>query len=388
MIQRTLSKTIVSLSKTFPVVSVMGPRQSGKTTLVKSLFPKADYISFEDPDSRALAEKDPRGFLKQHDKMLIIDEVQRVPHIFSYIQTHADEKRKAGQYIFTGSQNYLLMQNVTQSLAGRVAIVKLFPLSMKELTDAGYAIGKLEDVLFKGFYPDVFNTKSNPAHLYSSYIETYLQRDVRQIKNLSNLSAFQRFLKLVAARAGQILNLSSLGNDCGITHITAREWMSVLESSFIVHLLPPYFENFNKRIVKSPKIFFYDTGLLCNLLGITEAKGLRNHTHIGALVENLVFSELAKAAFNKGLNPDLYFWRDKSGNEIDFLLRKSLYKILIEVKAGHTVNSDFFKGLSYYNKISKDKKNRYYLIYGGEKAQLHQGVKILNWKNTDEITGK
>jgi predicted AAA+ superfamily ATPase len=280
----------------------------------------------------------------------------------------------------------LLHQNVSQSLAGRVAILKLYPLTVKELSDAGIRMGKLEDVLFRGFYPGIFNSRINPPHLYASYIETYLERDVRQIRNLSNLSAFQRFLKLVAARAGQTLNLSSLGNDLGITHITAREWIGVLESSFIIHLLPPYFENFSKRIVKTPKLYFYDTGLLCNLLGIHDSKGLRNHSHIGALIENFVFAEIAKTIYNNGLVPDLYFWRDKTGNEIDFLLRKSLYKILIEVKAGQTINSDYFKGLSYFKRISGRSKNRYYLVYGGEKGQEHKGAKIVGWRDLEKST--
>lgn len=385
MINRILAKKIKSLSKQFPVVSVMGPRQSGKTTLVKNLFPKADYVSFEDPDTRALAENDPRGFLNNHSRMLIIDEVQRVPHIFSYIQTIADKREKTGQYIFTGSQNYLLHQKVTQSLAGRVGIVKLYPLSLQELADAGIKTLKLEDVLFKGCYPAIYQRKANPNMLYSSYIQTYLERDVRELKNLANLSSFQRFLKLCAARAGQILNLSALGNDAGVSHMTIRDWLSVLESSFIIHLLPPYFENYSKRIVKTPKLYFYDTGLLCNLLGIDSAKGLRRHQMIGALVENFVFAELAKSFYNKALTPQLYFWRDKTGNEVDFLIQQSLRKILVEVKAGQTINSDFFKGLNYFKTISKDKKNKYFLVHGGEHATDNHAINVLPWHQVQKI---
>ena len=283
MINRQLSNKIKSAARQFPIVSLMGPRQSGKTTLVKHLFPKATYLSFEDPDVRSKVNKDPRGFLNSYKGMVIIDEAQRIPQIFNYIQAIVDDRGKNGQFIFTGSQNYLLHEKITQSLAGRVAILQLLPLSYAELKDAGAAVGNLENLILRGFYPAAWKQRTNTSLLYSSYVNTYLERDVRQIQNVSSLSQFQNFLRLCAGRAGQILNLTSLGNDLGISHNTAKAWLSILESSFIVHLLQPYFENLNKRLVKAPKLYFYDTGLLCHLLGITEPTQIKTHHLKGAL---------------------------------------------------------------------------------------------------------
>ncbi len=376
MIERLLSLKIKQAARQFPIVSVMGPRQSGKTTLVRNAFPKADYVSFEDPDVRRDMEQDPRGFLTSFSKTLILDEVQRIPHVFSYIQAIADEHGKNGKFIFTGSQNYLLFEKINQSLAGRVAILKLLPLSFQELQ--GTRAGSLETVLQKGFYPALWKNRVNVPLYYSSYVNTYIERDVRQIQNIGNLTAFQNFLRLCAGRAGQIINLTSLGNDCGISHNTAKAWLSILESSFIVHLLPPYFENYKKRVVKSPKLFFYDTGLLCYLLGIDNPKLILQHYLKGALMENFAFAELAKQSFNRLRFADMYYWRDKTGNEVDFLIPKAGTKYLVEVKAGKTVQSDFFKGLEYFKKIHRGKDHlKTFLAYNGPHEYIHNHNKVI-----------
>ncbi len=385
MIERQISKRIIVASRQFPIVSLMGPRQGGKTTLVKHLFPKAHYLSFEDPDVRAKVKSDPRGFLSSFKSLVIIDEAQRVPEVFSYIQAIVDERGKNGQFIFTGSQNYLLHEKITQSLAGRVAILNLLPLSFTELKNAEKSIGSLEILLHKGFYPAIWKQRSQPGLLYSSYINTYLERDMRLIQNVSSLSQFQKFLRMCAGRAGQMLNLTSLGNDCGISHNTAKAWLSILESGFIVHLLQPYYENLNKRLVKTPKLYFYDTGLLCHLLDIHEPAQIHSHYLRGALIENFVFGELQKQNFNLLLHNNIYYWRDKTGNEIDFLIPRAANKLLIEVKAGQTMSNDFLKGIDYYRKADKKGKSKSFLVYAGSHELTHNQTKIINWKNVEEM---
>lgn len=386
MIHRELSKKIQQAARQFPIVSVMGPRQSGKTTLVKSMFPQAAYVSFEDPDVRRNVESDPRGFLTSYKNMLVIDEVQRIPDVFSYIQAIVDERGKNGQFIFTGSQNYLLHEKISQSLAGRVAILRLLPLSLRELLTDGKKTNSAEALMQKGFYPALWKKRTDTTLYYSSYVNTYLERDVRQIQNIGNLTQFQNFLRLCAGRAGQILNLTSLGNDCGISHNTARAWLSVLESSFIVHLLQPYYENYSKRIVKTPKLYFHDTGLLCYLLDISKPTQVQHHYMKGALLEGFVFSELVKQPYNQGQPARLYYWRDKTGNEVDFLIQGAGYKRLIEVKAGKTINTDFFKGIEYFRKIYKGKDViKSSLIYGGDNEYTYQKTGVLNWKNAASV---
>jgi len=382
MIKRDLTSKIINAAKQFPIVSVMGPRQSGKTTLVKQAFPKAAYVSFEDPDVRRSVELDPRGFLTSFKQTLIIDEVQRIPEVFSYIQAVVDERGKNGQFIFAGSQNYLLQEKITQSLAGRVAIIRLLPLSYTELKAANKPVKNLEAVMHKGFYPALWKQRVNIQLLYSSYVNTYLERDVRQIENISNLSLFQTFLRLCAGRAGQVLNLSTLGNECGISHTTAKTWLGILESSFIIHLLQPYYENFNKRLVKSPKLYFYDTGLLCYLLDIREAKQLNTHYLKGAIFENLVFAEIIKQSSNQLRQLPIYFWRDKTLHEIDFVIKQSAQKTLVEVKTGKTVRQDFFEGISYFEKYYTGKdKLKSYLVYTGNIEYKHNKTQVLSFDN-------
>lgn len=386
MIPRLLERQVRHAARHFPIVSVMGPRQSGKTTLVRTAFPKADYVSFEDPDIRRSVELDARGFLSSFHKMLIIDEAQRIPEVFSYIQAIVDNRGRNGQFIFTGLQNYQLHEKITQSLAGRVALLRLLPLSLNELRLTQSTAGHIENLMQKGFYPALWKQRSNVSLFYSSYVNTYLERDVRQIQNIGNLSTFQNFLRLCAGRTGQIVNLSALGNDCGVSHNTAKAWLSILESSFIVQLLQPYFENYNKRIVKSPKLYFCDTGLLCYLLGINKAKQIQGHYMKGQLVENFVFCELLKQSFNKLSFNNFYYWRDKTGNEVDFLVPTAGTKKLIEVKAGKTINPDYFKGLDYFRRIHKGKdKIHPFLVYGGAQEFDHMKTSVVHWANAAKI---
>lgn len=382
MIERTIGSTLIHLSKKFPVVAILGPRQSGKTTLAKYLFPKKAYVSLEDLDMREAAKDDPRGFLASYQEGAIFDEIQRVPHLLSYLQTFVDERQKPGLFVITGSQNILLQEHLSQTLAGRAVILKLLPFSFEEIKSIkDYAPKTLEGYLFRGGYPRIYDKKLKPPEWYPSYTETYLERDVRMIKNISDLHLFQKFVKLCAGRVGQLLNLSSIGNECGLSHNTARSWLSILETSYLVFLLKPHHENFNKRIIKMPKLYFYDTGLLCSLLGIHHANQLNTHYLKGSIFESFVVSELIKKKFNRGENSNIYFWRDKSGYEIDVVIEENNQLYPLEIKVGKTVNRDFFKNLEYWNKISKWKSKKQFLVYGGEQRQERNQVKIIGWQD-------
>ncbi|PIP19453.1 MAG: AAA family ATPase [Candidatus Omnitrophica bacterium CG23_combo_of_CG06-09_8_20_14_all_41_10] len=385
MILRTIAKKLKGLALKFPVVSVVGPRQSGKTTLVKSVFPGLSYVSLEDVDAREFALKDPRGFLSTYDKGVIIDEVQRVPDLFSYIQTSVDAKKAPGRFILTGSQNILLHSHVSQTLAGRVAILKLLPLSFLELKAASFAPKTVNDCLFKGFYPRIFSEKIDPVEWYHYYIQTYVERDVRLIKNIGDLNTFQKFIKLCAGRIGQPLNLLSLGNESGITHNTAKAWVSILEASYIVYLLRPYHNNFNKRLAKMPKLYFYDTGLACSLLGIQDSSQLATHYARGNLFESLVITEMMKERLNQGLEPNCYYWKDKTGNEVDCIIDTPSALIPVEIKSGKTVTEDFFVGLNYWRKLAGQKDAPAKIVYGGDEGQKRAIADIVSWKNIPSI---
>ncbi|MFH1227125.1 MAG: ATP-binding protein [Planctomycetota bacterium] len=385
MIKRELSAKLKALAGKFPVVSVVGPRQSGKTTLVKSLFAGWSYVSLEDLDQREFALKDPKGFLATHDKGAVIDEIQRAPQLFSYIQTEVDRSRKPGRFILTGSQNILLQENISQSLAGRTAILKLLPFSIGELRNTAYRSGQAGEYIFKGFYPRLYDKKITPADWYPNYIQTYVERDVRLVKNISDLNTFQKFIRMCAGRIGQVLNLSSLGNECGITHNTARAWLSVLESSYIIFLLKPYHKNFNKRLVKMPKLYFYDTGLACSLLGIQSKSQLDTHYLKGSLFESLIVSEIIKNRFNQGLEPHCYYWRDKTGHEIDCIAETPRKLLQIEIKSGRTIGEDFFDGIKYWNKLASKSDQNGYLIYKGDEDQQRTLAKVIGWKNIPAI---
>ena len=372
------------MSKQYPVVAVLGPRQSGKTTITQKAFPSKHYISLEDLDNRQFAQQDPRGFLDSYKKGAIIDEAQRCPDLLSYIQTHVDQNKKKGQFIITGSNQFLLEEKITQSLAGRVSLLRLLPLSLQELKQAKKTT-PLNKMIFKGFYPQLHVENIEIGSFFNNYIETYVSKDVRLIKNISNLSSFNTFIKLCANRAGQLLNLQSLANDCGITQNTVKSWISILESSFILKRIYPYYKNFNKRLVKSPKIYFYDSGLLCRLLSIKKAQDLAFHALKGFIFENLIFSEIEKYFFNQGQKAPLYFWRDKTGYEIDFLIESDNLKI-IEVKSSQTFSTDFLRNITYFSKINPTKK-RNYLIYAGKEKQIRGDCSILPCWDIDKILG-
>jgi predicted AAA+ superfamily ATPase len=378
-IKRNIEKEIKTLVKEFPIVALLGPRQSGKTTLSKYLFPKYKYVSLEDYDNRELAKNDPRAFFKKYPKKIIIDEIQRVPELFSYLQTHSDEINENGQFIITGSQNYLLMAKVTQSLAGRVGIATLLPFSINELEQKI----NLHDILFSGFYPRLHSQKIRPTSFYKSYIDTYLEKDVRQLANIEQYDIFKKFLLVLSGRTGQILNISSVAVECGISRITVNKWLNILETSYIIFRLPSFHKNYKKQVVKSSKIFFYDTGLVCNLLGIKSIDQLETHYLLGNIFETFVINEFLKISFNFGKNYNFYYWRDKKGKEIDLIFEKGIEKYGVEIKLGKTIKNDFFKNLRYWATL--DKYNNSIMIYNGEMEVNMNNTEVFNWKNIKKI---
>lgn len=379
-IKRDIERQILLSSKKYPIIAITGPRQSGKTTLAKTLFKNYQYISLEDLDNRDFAEKDPRGFLETYSKKTIIDEVQKVPKIFSYLQTKVDAINMPGQYILTGSQNFLLHQGISQSLAGRVAIFRLLSLSYRELNKNKYFLKTIDEYLYYGGYPAIFKNKIEPSDWYPNYIETYIERDLRNIKQITDLSTFRSFIKLCAGRVGQIINFSDLGRDVGVSHNTIKSWLSILETSYIIFFLQPYYKNFNKRIIKSPKLYFYDTGLVSSLLGINNKNQIKTHYLKGNLFENFIVSQFLKNKFNKNCQAEYYFWKDKIGREIDLIEIKDQKLKPIEIKSSMTINEDFFKNIKSWQKISKNKEKGA-LIYAGLENQKRSFADVLSWKS-------
>lgn len=385
MIKRAIQSKILYYARKFPVVTITGPRQSGKTTLCKKIFPDKKYISLEDLDARNVARTDPRSFLeKALKKGAVLDEVQRVPELLSYIQTIVDEENREGLFILTGSQNFQLLHSITQSLAGRTALATLLPFSYNEIYKKNSKI-TLDTLLYKGFYPRIYDKRLNPTEALSFYISTYLERDVRSLVSIKDLSKFETFLKLCASKTGQILNISSLGNDCGINHNTAKSWLSVLEASYIIHLVRPYYKNFKKRLIKSPKLYFVDVGLAAYLLDIHNTKHMVNHPLKGMLFETFVVSEILKSRFNKGKRSNLYYFRDNIGNEVDLILDYGIETKPVEIKLGKTINNDFFKGLRYYMKLNPKNKTRGCLVYGGSESSSRQHFDIIGYKAISTI---
>ena len=381
MIQRTIQAQLKKLAAMYPVVTITGPRQSGKTTLAKMTFPDYRYVSLENFDVRQMAEADPKGFLKSYAAPVILDEIQRVPALLSYIQTIVDENKSSGQYILTGSHQPQLGQGVSQSLAGRTGILQLLPLSISELASADIVLSR-DQYITQGFMPRLYDTSLDAKNLYRDYFSTYVEKDVRMMLNIKNLSAFETFVKLLAGRVGQLVNLSSLANDVGISAPTLKEWLSVLEASFIVFQLPCYFENFGKRLVKSKKLYFTEVGLAAWMLGIETPEQVARDPLFGGLFENMVVMEALKSRFNAGEMPNLYFLRDSQGLEADLLFQKSHNELIpIEIKGGMTWNKDFCRNLLKLRKLS-DKFVSGYVIYSGDLTPEIDGIKYLNFKNT------
>lgn len=367
-------------AKEYPVVTILGPRQSGKTTAVKTLFPDKPYANLEQPDVRELAIHDPRAFLNQYPQGAIIDEIQRAPELLSYLQVVVDEHPQAGLFILTGSQQLSLNEAITQSLAGRTDIIKLLPLSITELTQSNVYLAT-DELIFKGFYPKLHAHSLNTLRFYRNYLETYVERDVRRLLAIKDFTRFELFLKLCAARMGQIFNASELSNEVGVSSHTIKDWLSVLEASFIIFRLPPYYTNIKKRLIKSPKIYFYDTGLASYLLGIHSRHQVRRDPLYGHLFENLVVSELMKTLFNSGQPTNLYFYRDSSQKEVDVLFEQGRQLTAIEIKSAQTFTKEFVQPLHYLKNLLHDRIQKSYLIYDGDMTQPFQGTQLLNVKD-------
>lgn len=380
MIQRNGAKKLRQLASQFRVIAVVGPRQSGKTTLCRNTFFRKRYVSLENPDTASFATHDPNGFLQQFNNGAIIDEAQKVPQLFSYMQQIVDEKNKPGFFILTGSNNFLMQQSISQTLAGRVAYIHLLPCSLKELKTAKLLQQDYTYHIFNGMYPEPVYKKIAAEDWYPNYINTYVERDVRQLKNINDLSLFMKFLRLCAGRTGQMLNMHAIGNDCGIDTKTVQAWLYVLQSSYVVYLLQPYYNNFNKRIIKSPKLYFYDTGVACSLLRIQNVDQLHTHSLKGALLENMVIIDLLKQRLNKGQQDNLFYWRDKTGNELDVLKDEADKITAIEIKAGATITNDYQKGLLYFKNLAKDKQVKTILCYTGNTSQQRSnGISVKPW---------
>lgn len=380
MLDRQLAPTLLRLSASFPVIAVTGPRQSGKTTLVRALFPDKSYVSLEDPIERSFAEEDPRGFLARFVAGAIFDEAQRWPDLFSHLQGLVDKDRQPGRFVLTGSQQFGLLSGVTQSLAGRVGLTRLLPLALGELPKADIAAANIDALMLQGFYPALHAQAVSPADWYTSYVATYLERDVRQLTQIQDLSTFQRFLRLAAGRTGQLLNLSALAGEAGIAHSTARAWLSVLEASDIVFLLPPYHRNFGKRLVKTPKLYFIDVGLACWLLGIRNVEMLGLNPLRGALFETWVVGEFLKARLNAGQPSDLYFWRDNNGLEADLMFEVGNRLQPVEIKSGQTVTADYIRAGQKAARFAGEEALPPWLIYGGDQSYERSGVRAMGWR--------
>lgn len=378
-ILRQAQATAQRLAKGFPIVALTGPRQAGKTTLARLTFGDKPYVSLEDPEEREFAISDPRNFLARFPQGAILDEIQRTPALFSYLQGLVDTRQRMGDFILTSSQQFSLHSGISQSLAGRVGLIQLLPFSMGELTNAKQQAASLETQMLTGGYPPLYDRPIAPPDWYGNYVATYLERDVRELLAVRDLALFQRFLKMCAARSGQLLNLSALAADCGISHVTAREWLSVLEASYVVHLLRPWHNNLGKRLVKTPKLYFLDTGLLAWLLGIHDATSLATHAQRGALFETLIVAEFIKHAFNAGRAAELYFWRDSNGHEVDLLVPQAAQMRPVEIKSGATFASDWLRSVNKWRDLAGELAAPGQVIWGGSQSYVREGNEITAW---------
>jgi uncharacterized protein len=380
-INREIINAINENRKRYPILAISGPRQSGKTTMLKESFPEYRYISMENIDTRNFLANDPTGFFEMYDKFCIFDEAQRSPDLFSYLQTKVDNDKIMGQYILSGSQNFHLMKSITQSLAGRVAILKLFPLDFNELKSENLLEDDYIKAMLKGFYPAIYDRGIPSKNFYNSYIQTYVERDITDLVNIQNLRSFRMFLGLCAARAGHLLNLNNLATDCGISQPTAKAWLSALESSYIVFLLQPLHNNFNKRIIKTPKLYFYDTGLLCHLLKIKDENQIKLNAFKGNLFENMIVAEYAKQNYHQNNYDEFWFWRDASGHEVDLIRQDDFMFNTIEIKSTSTIMHNLFKGLEYFETLAKDLVKSKTLIYAGLENQKRSTANVVSWYN-------
>lgn len=383
-IEREIESELLDLASQYPVVMITGPRQAGKTSLARKTFPDKPYFSLENPDVREQISADPRAFFSANPEGAIIDEFQRYPDILSYIQGIVDEKRQKGQFILTGSNNVTMLSHVTQSLAGRLAILKLLPFTIGEVSGMTKDF-KADDYLLNGFYPGIYSEGLNPVKAYRNYYETYVERDIRQLLQIKDLVYFQRFVKLCAGRVGQLFNASSLANEVGVSSMTIHSWLSALEATFIICMVQPWSANISKRMVKTPKLYFCDVGLASYLLGIENVTHVATHPLRGALFENMVTIEVLKKRFNAGLDSNLFFYRDNHGNEVDILQESGYQLNLFEIKSGQTFTSHFLKGLDYLRKLIPDRILNSNLVYAGDQEMAINGHRIMNYKNLDTI---
>ena len=389
MVERTLTGYLKKSFSKYPVVTLTGPRQSGKTTLVKSAFPDLPYVNLENPSIRSFAEEDPQGFLSTYKDGAILDEIQNVPELSSWIQVHVDESRRNSLFILTGSRQFEVLESVSQSLAGRTAVLRLLPFSFKELLP-GIKLSSINEWLYTGFYPRIYDQNLEPYQALSDYFATYIERDIRKIVNIRNISLFEKFVKLCAGRVGQILNISSLANDTGINHTTAREWLTLLEASYTVFLLPPFYRNIGKRLIKAPKLYFFDTGLASHLIGIEKVEHLNNHPLRGNLYENMIVMEILKHRYHNGRASNIHFFRDAKGHEVDVIYLLGNRTFPIEVKAGETFRSDFLKQLLYFNSLfnTEEKESSGALLYNGNTDYHRSGFEILNSLGINDLLEK
>jgi predicted AAA+ superfamily ATPase len=384
MIPRHLQPELQTQLSEYPIVTILGPRQSGKTTLVKAVLPDYQYVNLENPETRQFATDDPKAFLKQYSERTIFDEIQRAPHLLSYLQDIVDQNKLNGQFVLTGSHQLLLREAVTQSLAGRTGILHLLPLSIAELHEAKIDFDAPSEYIFQGFLPRIYDQQQRPHTANANYFQTYVERDVRLLIKLKDVVLFEKFMKLLAGRVGQISNYQSLSSDVGVDGMTIKAWLSILEASFVIFRLPPYFENFGKRVIKTPKIYFTDTGLLCYLLGIERVDQVGRDPLIGNMFENLVVLEALKARYNQGLTPNLYFYRDNQGHEIDLLHKQSSELLGIEIKSASTWHASFKKALQHFDQKLKPLAKRA-VVYSGKAIEFTDGVQTLSYKDVGQL---
>lgn len=384
LIPRNIEPVVQELARQYPVITITGPRQTGKTTLVKKLFSDKTYFNLENPDLREMAASDPRAFLQAAKNGAILDEIQRVPELLSYLQEIVDNSMQKGQFILTGSNQFSLLSNISQSLAGRTVLLKLLPLSISELNQKIDSYST-DDLIFHGFYPGIYKDDLNPTIAYRSYYETYLERDLRQLIHVKDLLLFQKFVRLCAGRIGQIFNASQLSSEVGVSVNTIKSWLSILQASYVITLLPPYFENIKKRLIKSPKLYFYDVGLATYLLGIERPEQLARDPLRGALFENMIVMELIKHRFNQAMDANLYFFRDLHQNEVDIVFKQGSIFSIAEVKSAQTFSTTFLKSLKYFKKLFGERVKKQFVVYDGTLEQTIQDVNVVNYRHLAEV---